>query len=444
MVGLNEVLDEGLPFLPLEEQRNSVRDWRQIGLGVMGIADMLIKLEIPYGSDDSLVFCDTVAKALINQAAYSSACLAVTHGSFPKFRVKDFTASPFFKENLNDNMKKAIEENGIYNSQLLCIAPTGSLSTMLGISGGIEPVFANYYNRKTESLYNKDKTFKVYTPIVKEYMESHNLVDDSQLPDYFVTAANLNYTQRIKMQAVWQRYIDASISSTINLPEEATVEEVMDIYMKAWEDGLKGVTIFRNNCQRAGILTTDNKKEAIKSEKIVSRPIIYDSIIPVSRKTIGTTHGNTYCKKSACGTLYITVNCDDDGEVVETFVESSKGGICKANTAAVNRMISLALRSGVKVDEIIDQLRGIDCPACSKTNKAIDGLSCPDIIARAIKAFYYGEEDTPNKKIVKSKKAVELKEVEPQEDSKCPDCGASIRRDGGCVICPACGWSRCS
>ena len=167
-------------------------------------------------------------------------------------------------------------------------------------------------------------------------------------------------------------------------------------------------------------------------------PVIFDSIIPVSRKTLGTTHGNTYCRHCACGTLYITVNCDDEGNLVETFIESSKGGICKANTAAVNRLISVGLRSGVKVTEIIDQLKGIYCPACAKTSKAVDGLSCPDIMAKTLQAFYYGEEEKPQKNIVKSKKAIEI-----ETNEKCPECGEPIRREGGCVICSSCGWSKC-
>ena len=171
-----------------------------------------------------------------------------------------------------------------------------------------------------------------------------------------------------------------------------------------------------------------------------SELFIFDSIIPVSRKTLGTTHGNTYCRHCACGTLYITVNCDDDGNLVETFIESSKGGICKANTAAVNRMVSVALRSGVKVEEIIDQLRGIYCPACAKTSKEVDGLSCPDIMAKTLHAFYYGEEEEkPKKNLVKSKKATQ----QEANNEKCPECGKSLRREGGCVICGSCGWSKC-
>lgn len=440
---LNDVLDEGLSLHPLQEQQDSVRDWRQIGLGVMGIADMLIKMGIRYGSPESIELCGTIAHDILNFAAYASCNLAAQYGTFPKYDYNKLIKSSFFWDNLDHSIIEIIKKHGLRNSQLLTIAPTGTLSTMLQISGGIEPIFANYYTRKTESLYGKDVEYKVYTPIVKKYMEKNNISDDKKLPDYFVTANDLDYHQRIKMQATWQQFIDASISSTVNLPGTATVEDVMNIYLEAWKNGLKGITVFRNNCRRAGILTTPTKEEKSQVE-IKSTPQCFDCIVPISRKELGTTHGNTYCKHCACGTLYITVNCDDDGNLVETFIESSKGGICKANTAAVNRMVSVALRSGVRVEEIIDQLKGIYCPACAKTNKHVDGLSCPDIMAKTLQAFYYGEEDSPNKNIVKSKKASEkIIASSTDNNEKCPKCGEPIRREGGCVICGSCGWSKC-
>ena len=436
---LNDVLDEGMSLHPLQEQRDSVHDWRQCGLGVMGIADMLIEMEIPYGSPESIEFCGTIAKDILNYATYASCNLAAQYGTFPNYDYDSLSKSSFFKDNLEDNIKEIIKQYGLRNSQLLTIAPTGTLSTMLGISGGIEPIFANYYTRKTESLYGEDKYYKVYTPIVKRYMEKNNLTDDSQLPNYFVTANDLDYHKRVKMQGIWQKYIDASISSTVNLPEEATVEDVMNIYIEAWKNGLKGITVFRNNCRRVGVLTTEPKKED-KVENNDVEVTRFDYITPVSRKELGTTHGNTYCRHCACGTLYITVNCDDDGNLVETFIESSKGGICKANTAAVNRMVSVALRSGVKVEEIIDQLKGIYCPACAKTSKEVDGLSCPDIMAKTLHAFYYGEEEEkPKKNLVKSKKATQ----QEGNNEKCPECGKPLRREGGCIICGSCGWSKC-
>ena len=429
---LNDILEEGLPLHPLEEQRKSVSEWRQIGLGIMGLADMLIKLEIPYDSDIARDLCGNIAHAMANQALFMSSQIAEwKKDPYEKYDLRVMN-TPYFKAHADTLTYKYVESYGLRNSQLLTIAPTGTLSTMLGISGGIEPIFANSYTRKTESLHGHDEYYKVYTPIVQEYMDAHGLKDESELPKWFVTSSDISPRDRIAMQAVWQNSIDASISSTINLPETATVEDVKDIYMTAWEMGLKGVTVFRNGCKRTGILTTDSKKVVTCTDE--SEAPKYNYITPVSRKSIGTTHGNTYCKKCACGTLYITLNRDDDGNVVESFIHTSKGGICQANTSAVNRLVSLCMRSGVKTDEIIDQLKGITCGACTKAMSngiKLDGISCPDILARTLIEFC---KPTDEKKMVEK----------PANQECCPECGEPIIHDGGCVQCTNCGWSKCS
>lgn len=429
---LNDILEEGLPLHPLEEQRKSVSEWRQIGLGIMGLADMLIKLEIPYDSDIARDLCGNIAHAMANQALFKSSKIAkYKEAPYEKYDPRVMN-TPYFKAHADTLTYKHVESYGLRNSQLLTIAPTGTLSTMLGISGGIEPIFANSYTRKTESLHGHDEYYKVYTPIVQEYMDAHGLKDESELPKWFVTSSDISPRDRIAMQAVWQNSIDASISSTINLPETATVEDIKDIYMTAWEMGLKGVTVFRNGCKRTGILTTDSKDVATCTDE--NEAPKYNYITPVSRKSIGTTHGNTYCKKCACGTLYITLNRDDDGNVVESFIHTSKGGICQANTSAVNRLVSLCMRSGVKTDEIIDQLKGITCGACTKAMSngiKLDGISCPDILARTLIEFC---KPTYEKKLVEK----------PTNQECCPECGEPIIHDGGCVQCTNCGWSKCS
>lgn len=429
---LNDILEEGLPLHPLEEQRKSVSEWRQIGLGIMGLADMLVKLEIPYDSEEARDLCGNIAHAMANQALFMSSNIAKwKKAPYEKYDLR-VMSTPYFKANADTFTYQYVGSYGLRNSQLLTIAPTGTLSTMLGISGGIEPIFANSYTRKTESLHGHDEYYKVYTPIVQEYMDTHGLKDESELPKWFVTSSDISPRDRIAMQAVWQNSIDASISSTINLPETATVEDIKDIYMTAWEMGLKGVTVFRNGCKRTGILTTDSKKVATCTDE--SEAPKYNYITPVSRKSIGTTHGNTYCKKCACGTLYITLNRDDDGNVVESFIHTSKGGICQANTSAVNRLVSLCMRSGVKTDEIIDQLKGITCGACTKAMSngiKLDGISCPDILARTLIEFC---------KPMDEKKLVE----KPTNQEYCPECGEPIIHDGGCVQCTNCGWSKCS
>jgi ribonucleoside-diphosphate reductase alpha chain len=252
---LNEVLDEGLEYHPLEVQRKTVKELRQIGLGVMGIADMLVKMGITYGSTKSLALCEVLAHMLINEAIIASSNYAKEHGSFDWYDYDIIAQSEFFEQNIMPEVKEIVKKNGLRNSQVLCIAPTGSLSSMFGISGGIEPYFALGYNRTTKSLHGSDVTYRVEEPIVSEYRRVTG--NTGELPEYFVTAQTLNWKNRIEMQSVWQRYIDASISSTVNMPKGTTVEEAMDLYIYAWEMGLKGATIFVDGCKRLGILTLD-------------------------------------------------------------------------------------------------------------------------------------------------------------------------------------------
>ena len=266
IIGLNEVLDEGLELHPLKEQKESARQYRQIGLGVMGIADMLIKLNIRYGSKKSIDLCEKIAKIMLNSAVKQSALLAKELGSYEKYNKEAIFKSDFFINNIDEDVKELIKEYGLRNSQILTIPPTGSISTMLGISGGIEPMFNTSYIRKTESLHDEDVFYKVYTPIVKEYMDINDILDDNNLPDIFETAMTLKSEERIRMQEAWQKYIDASISSTINLPYEATVDDVYNIYVSAWKHKLKGVTIYRDGCKRSGILLNDKSDKKDKRD----------------------------------------------------------------------------------------------------------------------------------------------------------------------------------
>ena len=257
VVYLNEILDENEPNHPLKQQREMARDYREIGLGIMGMADMFIKMGIVYGSTESIIFIDELGYDMLNFALQESAKLAKEDGTFPKYDEDATLSSPFLMENASDETIKMIAENGLRNSQLLTIAPTGSISTMFGVSGGIEAIFQVSYNRRSETLYEEDTIYKVFTPIAKAYMEENGITKEEDLPETFVTSSTLDYKDRIHVQAQWQEYIDASISSTVNVPNEFTVEEVEDLYMYAWEQGLKGITIFRDGCARLGILTTD-------------------------------------------------------------------------------------------------------------------------------------------------------------------------------------------
>lgn len=444
VIALNEVLDEGLPLHPLKEQRESVYDWRQIGLGIFGLADLLIKLGIKYGSPEAIDLCDMIGHTMADTAIKTSAILSKEHGEpYPKYK-PEAEQSAFYSKNALGETKELVEAFGLRNSQLLTIAPTGSLSTMLGVSGGIEPIFANYYTRKTESLKGHDEYYKVYTPIVKEYMDKHGLKDDSELPDYFVTAQTLDYKNRIYMQSIWQSHIDASISSTVNVPNDFTVEQVEDLYMTAWESGLKGVTIFRDGCKRAGILTTTIKEKDAKSADVKPHTLERGMIIKADDNCIGKKRTLT----TGCGTLHCEAFFDPEtGQLLETYFSKGSSGGCQNFMIGLSRAISLAARGGIDIYSIVDQLASSGtCPsyAVRRATKhdTSKGSSCPVAIGNALIDMYNemqndlfedGDEDefmesTKNKQINKA---------------KCPQCGGELIFEGGCNTCKSCGWSKC-
>lgn len=260
VIYLNEVLDENMKLHPLPQQRQMSEDLRQIGLGIMGAADMFIKLGIRYGSKESLSLIHQVGRTMVNEALRQSSLLAKEYGPFPRYRPEAVLKSPFLLSNADEDVLELVKEYGLRNSQLLTIPPTGSISTLLGCSNGLEPIFQISYTRKSESLHHEDTYYKVFTEIVKNYMDINNINREEDLPDYFVTTSNLDYKERIEVQAVWQQYIDASISSTVNLPNEFSIDGVEDLYINSWEKGLKGITIYRDGCARSGILITNKSK----------------------------------------------------------------------------------------------------------------------------------------------------------------------------------------
>ena len=478
---LNDVLDEGLERHPLAEQRKTVRDWRQIGLGIMGLADMLIKLGIEYGSPDSITLCDAIGYSMARNAIVASADIAGYAGCYDKYDEQYVTTSPFFAEHIKPDDEEAwsfVEANGLRNSQLLTIAPTGSISTMIGVSGGIEPIFANYYERTTKSLHGHDEVYKVYTPIVKEYMDAHGIKDELGLPSYFVTSATIPIKRRIDMQSVWQKHIDASISSTVNLPNEATVDDVKDLYMYAWEKHLKGITVYRAGCKRAGILNADTKKDDEPKLETSSTILPRGSIIEPSNDLIGKKRKI----QTGCGSLHVLAFFDPiDGNLQEVYFNKGSTGGCANFMTGLSRMVSLLCRAGVDIMTIKDQLDSTGvCPSYA-TRKATHhdtskGSCCPMAIGNALVEMYNEmqselddkEDDIPvtSRKINKASKTlaenfnkateainkVADKFAQLAKDSGnvynaptevCPECGEPIVHIGGCVQCPNCSWSRC-
>lgn len=443
VIALNEVLDEGLPLHPLKEQRESVYDWRQIGLGIFGLADLLIKLGIKYGSPEAIDLCDMIGHTMADMAIKTSAVLAKEYGVYPKYKPEAVEQSAFYSKNALGETKELVESFGLRNSQLLTIAPTGSLSTMLGVSGGIEPIFANYYTRKTESLKGHDEYYKVYTPIVKEYMDKHGLKDDSELPDYFVTAQTLDYKNRIYMQSIWQSHIDASISSTVNVPNDFTVEQVEGLYMTAWDAGLKGVTIFRDGCKRVGILTI---KENV--EDIVEKPhrLERGMIIKADDNCIG----KKRTLRTGCGTLHCEAFFDpDNGQLLETYFSKGSSGGCNNFMIGLSRMISLAARGGIDVYSIVDQLKSSGtCPSyavrTATKHDTSKGSSCPVAIGNALLEMYEEMMDEVGFSDIEEKELeVITPKIVPVSKAKCPQCGGELVFEGGCNTCKNCGWSKC-
>ena len=438
VIALNEVLDEGLPLHPLLEQQISVRDWRQIGLGIFGLADMLIKMGIEYGSEESIRLCDRIGQNMAAHAILQSCDLAKEEGAYPNFNYEYIKSSLFLQAHVCADELNYIEKNGIRNSQLLTIAPTGSLSTMLGVSGGIEPIFANSYQRKTESLHQQDVYYKVYTPIVEEYMLTHGLTEEEQLPDFFVTAGSLDYHKRIAMQSIWQDHIDASISSTVNVPNDFTVEDTFNLYVEAWQKGLKGVTIFRDGCKRIAVLSTSTPAEetlapaATATDRGVVLPTS-DNLIGLKRKLM-----------TGCGSLHCTAFFDpEDGALREVYLSKGSTGGCNNFMIGLSRMISTAARAGVSLNDIIEQLMSTgSCPSyasrAATKHDTSRGSCCPMAVGYALKDMAQQFANVNTMLWTQGQEAPAA-----DTDGLCPVCKNELTFEGGCNICKSCGWTKC-
>lgn len=444
VIALNEVLDEGLPLHPLQEQRDSVAEWRQIGLGVMGLADMLIKLRVKYGSTTSRSILESIGHELIMTALETSSILAANCGPYPKFNRDYVIRTPFFKNldsgDMNDLRFQSLHDDickyGLRNSQLLTCAPTGSIATMLGVSTGCEPIFATSYTRKTESLVNEEKYYKVYTPIIKKLIDEG--FSEETLPEYVVTSEQIPYRERIKVQATLQEFIDASISSTINLPESATVDDVETIYRLAWEEGLKGVTVYRSGCKRGAVLSKNPViKECLKRpESIEAKLIRFKNGFENWIAFVGLIDGRPY-------EIFTGINNIEDfpiptsiteGEIIKVkdslgkrydFQYTDKygytnrlGGLSRIfNQEYWNyaKLISALLRGGIELDKVV---------------KIIDGM--------------HFESDTLNTWKNGVKRAIKTFIVDGVASHEvCPDCGEHLIYEGGCTICKNCGFSKC-
>jgi ribonucleoside-diphosphate reductase alpha chain len=463
---LDNIVDYNLERHALDIQKQNAINDRRIGLGIMGLGDMLVKMGIKYDSEDGLQTIDQVMEMFRNTAYETSVKIGVEKGSFPNYKWTGFKKSKFIK-NLPKSIRENIEKNGIRNSTITTVAPTGSGAIVARVTSGIEPIFETSYKRRVKRNDGYGKTFDEYTvyhPIIKKLFD-----DDKNLPDYIVTAHSIDPFFRVKMQSIIQKYVDSSISSTVNLAGDTPVETVADIYMKAYKAGLKGITVYREG-SREGILITDKKPtkqeekpivevEAKIEEKIAEPELKLDE--PVAKlKTIPRvnpgprlrpimTSGITQRIRTGEGTLYITINEDDDG-LCEVFTAIGKaGGHAAAQSEAISRLISLALRSGINPKAIVKQLKGISGPSPNwESGRLI--LSTPDAIGKAIDDYLKerGADLKSNGEEVPSMQftmATETEEKNPKVKDftfknikTCPDCGGPVRHEAGCVTCPGC------
>lgn len=467
---LNDVLIEGMPLLPLEEQKECVMKYKQIGLGIMGLADALIKLGIIYGSSESLLTIETIGTALLYNSLIASSEYAKLDGNTP---FEGYDAHKIFEsdiiQNLINNLNyyevntlKVALQNGLFNTQLLTIPPTGTIAGLLNTSYGMEPNFAFKYTRKTESLHDEDVYYTVEPKIVEDYRKATG--NKGELPDYFITTHQLDPFNRVDVQATIQKYIDASISSTVNLPESTTPEEIKAIYLYGAEKGVKGLTIFRNNCERMGILTVgDNKEEdtddltpaerAKSMLKFGDTILVDDSVIGVKRKL-----------KTGCGSLHCTFYfCPETGELREVFLDKGSKGGCLSLLNAMSRLASLCARKGAPVEEIADQLESVlVCPSYSvskfKDKTTSKGSSCASAVAYALidahnqflEDFIDPDDDTEIEiKAIRHTEKPALSAPKKQEPDDyymvCPECGEkALLKTEGCNSCMNCGWSKCN
>jgi len=408
---------------PLPEIAEMTKTTRKIGLGVMGFADMLIQLGIPYDTEQGLAVAEEIAHFISAEADKASIELAQERGVFPAFQgsIYGMPDGPRFR-----------------NASRTTIAPTGSLSIIANCSSGIEPLFALSYVRhilEGEEFIEVNPYFEeaakkggFYSPeLMKQLAEGKRLKEIEEVPEeikrLFVTAHDISPEWHVKMQAVFQKFTDSAVSKTVNFPHDATPEDVAKVYMLAYQEGLKGITIYRDRSRESQVLTVG---EGIKKAEGKLAP----------RKRPKVTRGVTEMVNTGCGHIYVTVNFDGQG-ISEVFsILGKAGGCAAAQLEAISRLTSLALRSGIDVDSIVKHLRGIRCPSIA-WEQGHATLSCADAIASVLEKYI--KEGTASNFETPSKNPEMVKSWAGQ----CPDCGGPLIYQEGCNICLACGFTKC-
>ena len=439
---LDNVID--VNHYPLPKIDENTRRTRKIGLGIMGFADMLLKLGVPYNSVEAEKAAEEVMSLIQSEGRAASAELAAERGVFPAWKESVFGEEGF----------------AVRNATVTTIAPTGTISIIADASGGCEPMFAFAFTKNVmdgdkllvcnELLVEKLKEAGIYSEaLMHRIAEEGTLAHISEIPEeirrVFVCAHDISPEWHIRIQAAFQKYTDNAVSKTINFPNSATREEVKQAYLLAYKLGCKGTTVYRDGSRDSQVLTTGTAKD----EKPVEIPApLFGNIMPRPRPSM--TWGATEKVKIGCGSLFITVNRDENG-ICEVFTSTGKGGGCPSQSEATARLVSIALRSGISQKEILAQLKGIRCPSTVR-QQGMKCTSCPDAIARTIEkmskmlnaeTFGMNEEPAEEEKPAGKAAANGNKPILGADDKRhCPECGKGLRHEGGCTVCD-CGFSHC-
>jgi len=465
---LRHTVRQGVHFLdnvidvnryPIEKIAENTRANRKIGLGVMGFSDMLLHLGVPYNSDEAVKIGGQVMQFLTEEGRKMSEELAVERGPFPNFK-----GSIYDRPGIRP----------VRNATVSTIAPTGTLSIIAGCSSGVEPLFALTFVRRVldgAELVEVNPVFERVArergffseSLMKEIAEHGGCTGIASVPEdiqrVFVTAHDITPEWHIRMQAAFQKYTDNAVSKTVNFPHSATPKDVEKVYLMAYQTGCKGVTIYRDGSRDEQVLSTGATEKARKAAQMAAAGA--GQAAPMAekkpRKRPTMTHGVTQKIPTGCGNLYITINEDEEG-ICEVFSTMGKSGGCASSQSeAVSRMVSLALRSGVSIDSIIRQVKGIRCPSPGWGEMGRQILSCPDAIGLALER--YNKDNRGARKQEEESAAVE--EVAPtvayvssdcakSENTnhlglcpECPDCGGLLEFGEGCAVCRGCGFSKC-
>ena len=450
---LDDIID--VNKFPDKIYENYQKGMRTIGIGITGLADMLAMLGMKYDSQEARDYVESLMQMITNAEYYASIQLAKEKGCFPLCEPDKHVDSTYVKSVLEHDVIDEMSEYGIRNAKIQAVAPCGTISMVFGnnCSSGIEPIFSLSYDRKVKIGGQDDKDVKIVKMMDYAYYLYHKLKDEGKQLDFdehdiFPTALNMSVDDHVAMLAIISKYTDMSVSKTINVPTEASFDEVKDIYIQCWEKGIKGCTIFRPNAIRQGILLTENKDDKPKPES-TSTILPRGSIIEPSNDLIGKKRKI----QTGCGSLHVLAFFDPiDGNLQEVYFNKGSTGGCANFMTGLSRMVSLLCRAGVDIMTIKDQLDSTGvCPSYA-TRKATHhdtskGSCCPMAIGNALVEMYNEMQSELDDK-EDEEKPVKKAHVEPIKDVNvhqqlCPECGEQLVFEGGCCTCKSCGYTKC-